>query len=37
MNRFLENDIKIKMVLSKYDTINVDTYNDLKKARVLMK
>ena len=37
MNRFLENDIKVKMVVSKYDTINVDTYNDLKKVRLLMK
>ena len=30
MNRYLENNIKIKMVLSKHDTINVDTYSDLK-------
>lgn len=37
MNRYLENNIKIKMVLSKHDTINVDTYSDLKKVRTLLK
>ena len=37
MNRHLENDVRISMVLSKYDTVNVDTYNDLKKVRKLMK
>ena len=37
MNRYLENDVRISMVLSKYDTVNVDTYNDLKKVRKLMK
>lgn len=33
MNRYIENNFRIKMVLSKYDTINVDTKNDLKKVR----
>ena len=37
MNRYLENDIKIKMVHSKHDTINVDTLKDLKKVRSLLK
>tara|TARA_B100000989_G_scaffold295514_1_gene276789 strand:- start:402 stop:1130 length:729 start_codon:yes stop_codon:yes gene_type:complete len=37
MNRYLENDIRISMVLSKHDTVNVDTYNDLKIVRKLMK
>jgi len=37
MNRYLENDIKIKMVHSKHDTINVDTLEDLKKVRSLLK
>ena len=37
MNRYLENDVRISMVLTKYDTVNVDTYNDLKKVRKLMK
>ena len=37
MNRYLENNVRISMVLSKYDTVNVDTFNDLKKVRKLMK
>lgn len=37
MNRYLENDIKIKMVHSSHETINVDTLDDLKKVRSLMK
>ena len=37
MNRYLENYIKIKMVHSSHETINVDTLNDLKKVRSLMK
>ena len=37
MNRYLENDIKIIMVHSKHDTINVDTLEDLKKVRSLLK
>ena len=32
-----QNDIKIKMVHSKHDTINVDTLEDLKKVRSLLK
>lgn len=37
MNRLIENDIKIKMVLCKENTLSVDTAEDLKRVNFLMK
>ena len=37
MNRLIENRYKIKMVKTNFNTINVDNYDDLKKAKKAMK
>ena len=37
MNRLIENRYKIKMVKTKFNTVNVDNYEDFKKAKKIMK
>ena len=37
MNRLIENRYKIKMVKTDFNTINVDNYEDFKKAKIAMK